>query len=158
MRTMLRRGSTSEKEPLQFLRLAAVVLASVLFASGCTSSSTSSQPSSSTPPQAAATTGSEKTAESPSQDDASIKRQTADLKSYLKENFGGGYGQKPVSWYGSIKSVTFVTPDHLVLKTSLSRKDSSKLNSIVTALNFHDGTPSQVEIIGRDGVKLFQSP
>ena len=92
------------------------------------------------------------------QDEALAKQKTKDLKVYLKDNFGGGYGQKPVSWYSAIKSVSYDTPDYLVIRSSLSLKSTRDLESIKTALSYYEGTPSSVLILGKNDVDLFETP
>lgn len=85
-----------------------------------------------------------------------LQKRGENLRRYLEENFGGGYGQPPVSWYSSIKSVTFVDDDRLVVKTSLTLKDGAAVHSIATALRGYSDLPANAEVLASNGEVLVE--
>ena len=87
---------------------------------------------------------------------ATLQNRAANLRSYLRENFGGGYGQPPVSWYSTIKSVTFVDDDRLVVKTSLTLQDGAAVHSIATALRSYSDLPANVQVLTSNGEVLVE--
>jgi hypothetical protein len=126
------------------LRTAALLLAASLVGAGlvgCAEVTTAPAPSPSQPKVAEAT---------------ALQERAANLRSYLEENFGGGYGQPPVSWYSRIKSVTFVDDDRLVVKTSLTLKDGDAVRSIATALRYYSDLPANVEVLASNGEVLVE--
>lgn len=94
--------------------------------------------------------------ESAAEHAARLEERSAALRAYLQENFGGGYGQPPVSWYSSVKSVTFVDDDHLVVQTSLTLNDGAAVHSLATALRYYSDLPAKVEVLAGDGEVLVE--
>lgn len=96
-------------------------------------------------------------ASAPAADQAELQALTDDFKEYMNDNFGDGYGQEPVSWYSKIKSIEFVAPDALVIKTSLSASDGEAVKSIATAVDMYSSEdPASIQIFGEKGEKLFE--
>lgn len=87
---------------------------------------------------------------------ASLEERSAALRRYLEENFGGGYGQPPVSWYSKVKSVKYVDDDRLVVQTSLTLKDGDAVRSLATALRFYSDLPPKVEVLAGNGEVLVE--
>lgn len=87
---------------------------------------------------------------------ASLEERSAAMRRYLEENFGGGYGQPPVSWYSKVESVTYVDDDRLVVQTSLTLNDGAAVHSLATALRFYSDLPAKVEVLAGNGEVLVE--
>ncbi|MDO8963432.1 MAG: hypothetical protein Q7W30_02955 [Coriobacteriia bacterium] len=126
------------------LRTAALLVVMSLIGAGligCTEVTTAPAPSESKPKAAQV---------------ANLQGRAENLRRYLKENFGGGYGQPPVSWYSRIKSVTFVDDDRLVVKTSLTLNDGAAVRSVATALRNYSDLPASVKVLASNGEVLVE--